>query len=164
MKPAAISVLYALIIFTSCKPGANQGPEKRPSENKPGPVYPSDRIPEYRKAVKSQAVAVYKERIQDPLNEWYFNVELFETPKTFHYLLKLQFEELRGEDTLILPNFGTQPKPVLKGGKEKYSCLIGFLDKKDSFREYKLVSVKEGREIKLSTLHHYAVDSYIREP
>jgi hypothetical protein len=97
------------------------------------------------------------------LNNWYFSVGVYQTAKTFHFLLKLQFEELRGEDTLILPNFGIDPKPALEKGKDKYSCLVGFIDKNDSFRAYKMVSVIEGREIKLSTLHHYAVDTYLED-
>jgi hypothetical protein len=54
---------------------------------------------------------------------------LFETEKTFRYLLKMQFEEIKGEDTLKLPNFGIDPKPELRKGKDKYSCVIGFIDR-----------------------------------
>jgi hypothetical protein len=125
--------------------------------------YPSDHVPEYRKEIRKQALVEYKEKVEDPLNNWYFSVSIYQTSKTFHFLLKLQFEELRGEDTLILPNFGIDPKPALEKGKDKYSCLVGFIDKNDSFRAYKIVSVIEGREIKLSTLHHYAVDTYLDE-
>ena len=31
--------------------------------------------------------------------------------------MKLQFEEITGEDTLRLPNFGNDPKPVIQKGK-----------------------------------------------
>jgi hypothetical protein len=148
-----------------CHPGRNNNPgaDADSADKKASLSIPSNTVPEYRKIIKKEAIAEYKEKVDDPLNDWYFSVSLYETPKTFHYLLKLQFEELRGEDTLILPNFGNEPKPALQKGKDKYSCLIGFIDKNDSFREYKLVSVKEGREIKLSTLHHYAVDTYLEE-
>jgi hypothetical protein len=119
--------------------------------------YPSGDISEFRKEVKKAAVGVYKEKTDNPLNDWYFSVRLFETEKTFQYLLKMQFEEIRGEDTLTLPNFGVNPKPELRKGKDKYSCIIGFIDRENKFREYKLVSVKDGSELKLTTLNHYSV-------
>ena len=69
----------------------------------------------------------------------------------------MQFEEIRGEDTLKLPDFGIEPKPEIRKGIGRFSCIIGFIDKDQSFREYKLVSVKDGRELKLTTLKHYAI-------
>lgn len=113
-------------------------------------------IPEFRKEVKKEPVADYMEKLNDPLNNWHFSVQLYETPQTFKYLIKMQFEEVRGEDTLKLPNFGLEPQPVLQKGKEKYSCIIGFMDKDKKFREYKLVSAS-GSELKLTTLNHYSV-------
>lgn len=120
---------------------------------------PSETIPEDRREVKKEPVAEYKEKTDDPLNDWYFTVRLYETPKTFEYRLTMQFEEIRGTDTLRLPNFGIMPKPVLQKGKEKYSCIIGFLDKDNKFLEYKKVYVKEGRQLKLVTLRVYSVTS-----
>ena len=110
-----------------------------------------------RKLVRKGPVASYREKTDNPLNDWYFSVGLYETPLTFQYLLKMQFEELKGEDTLLLPDLGSPPQPVIQKGKDKYSCVVGFLDKDNRFREYKLVYVKEGRELKLVTLHHYAM-------
>jgi len=75
----------------------------------------------------------------------------------------MQFEEIRGEDTLILPNFGFIPKPILRKGKDKYACIIGFMDKENKFREYKLVYVKDGSRLKLVTLNHYSVVSVVNE-
>jgi hypothetical protein len=160
--------LFAFIstqFYCGCRSTSRRNEENNFDSSKQEREYsnPSDKVPEYRKEIKKEPVAVYKEKVDDPLNDWYFNVRLYETPKTFHYLLKLQFEEMRGEDTLILPNFGIVPRPGLQKGKDKYTCLIGFYDKNDSFREYKMVSVREGREMKLSTLHHYAVDTYLEE-
>ena len=86
-----------------------------------------------------------------------FPVELFETSKTFQYLVKMQFEELMAEDTLDIPNFGAEPKPVLKKGKDKYSCIIGFMDPQNVFREFKLVHVENGRLLKITSLKHYAL-------
>jgi hypothetical protein len=118
---------------------------------------PATAIPEDRKEIKKEPVAEYREKTDDPLNDWYFTVRLYETPKTFEYRLTMQFEEIRGEDTLRLPDFGIMPKPVLQKGKDKYSCIIGFLDKENKFLEYKKVYVKEGRQLKLVTLRLYSV-------
>ena len=118
-----------------------------------------ENVPTVRAIVKKEAVAEFKERTDNPLNNWYFSVRLFETAKTFDYVLKMQFEEIRGEDTLRLPNFGVAPKPELRKGKDKYSCIIGFLDRNNKFREYKLVYIKDGSELKLTTLNHYSIVS-----
>jgi hypothetical protein len=116
-------------------------------------------IPEFRETVKKEPVAQHEEKVDNPLNDWYFSVRLYETPKTFQYLIKLKFEEIQGQDTLKLPNFGTIPKPVIQPGEAKYSCIIGFLDKENKFREYKKVYVK-GNQLKITALKHYAVASY----
>ena len=117
-------------------------------------------IPETRSTVNPNPVQEFKEKTDNPLNDWYFSVKLYETPQTFHYLLKMKFEEVEGEDTIRLPNFGIEPKPVLKKGGSKYSCIIGFLDSKGQFREYKLVHVENGSDLKLTTLKHYSIYSY----
>lgn len=115
-----------------------------------------DPISLVRKDVKTAPVAAHIEKTDNPLNDWYFSVKLFETPTTFHYLIKLQFEEIRGEDTLKLPNLGVLPEPVIRKGEEQYSCIIGFLDKEKKFREYKKVYVKNN-SLKITALKHYAV-------
>ena len=115
-------------------------------------------ISETRLEVKKEPVASHSEKTNDPLNDWYFSVRLYETPKTFHYRMQLQFEEIRGDDTLKIPNIGVYPEPVIKAGDEKYSCIIGFLDKDKNFREYKKVYVKNNT-LKVTTLKHYAVTS-----
>lgn len=123
---------------------------------------PAANIPMHRDSVKKEPVAQYKVRTDNPLNDWYFQVRLYETPNTFQYLIRLQFEEIKGEDTLKLPNFGAMPEPVIKEGPEKYSCIIGFLDKEKQFREYKKVYVKDGA-LKITALKHYAVATYGKE-
>lgn len=114
------------------------------------------KIPLEREVVKTEPVAEYRVRTENPLNDWYFQVRLYETSKTFHYLIKLQYEEIRGEDTLKLPNFGTIPQPVIQKGPEQYSCIIGFMDKDNKFREYKKAFVKENT-LKIVALKHYGV-------
>src|ERR1700733_629437 len=117
-------------------------------------VSAADKIPLTRDSVSGAPVAEYKEKTDNPLNDWYFSVKLFETSRTFYYLIKLQYEEVKGEDTLKLPNFGTMPKPVIEKGPEKYSCIIGFMDKDNQFREYKKVYI-EDNHLKIVALKHY---------
>lgn len=143
---------FLLVIAAACQ---------SPSTEKPaaGPVSPPEPIiPLLRDSVQAKPVASHSERTDNPLNDWYFKVELYETPQTFQYLVKLQFEEITGTDTLRLPNFGTWPRPVIHRGDSPYSCIIGFLDKDDQFREYKKAWVKNN-VLKLTTLKTYSVYS-----
>jgi len=120
---------------------------------------PAEKIPMYRTTVNAEPVAEYKEKTENPLNDWYFSVKLYETPKTFQYVMKLKYEELEGDDTLFLPNVGTVPKPVIQKGEDKYSCIVGFMDNHDQFREYKKVYVKYD-QLKVTSLKHYSVATY----
>ena len=152
-----VSLIICGYFFTGCQQNQNNA-TVQPSDNVAQTNASSgESIPDERKQIKKDPVASYKEKADDALNDWYFSVRLFETKKTFDYLLKMQFEEIRGEDTVRLPNLGFEPKPELRKGKDKYSCIIGFLDQQHNFREYKLVSVKNGNELKLTTLNRYSV-------
>ena len=152
MRSVFFACILAMISYCSCgdhqrgpKPGAHL-PEKSNAE-----------VPETRKHINEAAVVEFKEKTGDALNDWYFLVQLFETSETFQYRIKLQFEEIRAEDTIRFPNFGIWPKPQIQKGKDKFSCIIGFLDQDNKFREYKLVSVKDGNALKISALAHYSV-------
>jgi hypothetical protein len=121
------------------------------------------RNPGHRAHVKKEAVAEYKVRTANALNELYFSVTLYETPETMKYLAKMDFEGLTGEDTIKLPDLGSAPHPVLQKGPEKYSCIVGFLDNDKNFRELKKVYVTEkGQELKITTLKHYSVSEDYR--
>lgn len=157
MKPNTLISFFTLIVFMSCNEPANTEQQDQVSESNKKSL--TILIPEYRDTVRKEAIAQHQEKVDNPLNDWYFSVKLYETPKTFHYLVKLRFEEIQGVDTLKLPNFGTIPKPVIQKGSEKYSCIIGFLDKENKFREYKKVYVKDDH-LKITALKHYAVASY----
>jgi hypothetical protein len=150
--------LLSVCLFSCQSPAAgDSGHNSGDSSNKTAAGVSGTRNPEFRKIVKKEAVAIYREKTDDPLNDWYFTVELHETPKTLQYLLTMQFEEITGQDTLELPDFRIPPKPVLQKGKDRYSCIVGFLDNDDKFKEYKLVYVKDGNRLKLTTLKHYSV-------
>jgi hypothetical protein len=113
-----------------------------------------ENVPMYRTEVKKEPVAEYEEKIKNNLNDWKFSVKLYETQRTFYYLLKMQFEEVTGQDTLKLPNLGAMPQPAIHAGNEEYSCVLGFMDVQNKFNEYKVVSIEDGN-IKLTVLKHY---------
>jgi hypothetical protein len=142
---ASITLLY---LISGCHSGNSPVQEGRGG---------AETVAESRTQVHKDPVAAYQEKTDEPLNNWYFSVRLFETPRTFGYLMKMQFEEVRGEDTIYFPNLGAQPKPEIRKGKDKYSCIVGFMDNENKFREYKLVYVKNGKVLGTQTLHHYAM-------
>lgn len=153
-------VMVSVLIFQSCQQAPKKAPVVQGTESNKKPL--TVLIPDMRESVSKEPVAQHTEKVDNPLNDWYFSVRLYETPKTFHYRVKLQFEEIEGEDALRLPNFGILPKPVIQKGPGQYSCIIGFLDKENKFREYKKVYVT-GNRLKITTLKHYAVTGYANQ-
>ncbi|MCF0050116.1 hypothetical protein LXM25_08620 [Dyadobacter sp. LJ53] len=119
----------------------------------------NDTIALERKVVENSPVASFSEKVKDPLNDWRFSVDVYETKSTFDFLVKIKYKELDAEDNIKIPNFGIMPKVEVRKGKEEQSCIIGFLDKKGEFKEYKLVQVKN-QELKISTIKHYARTLY----
>ena len=156
--------LLLLLILNSCNnnSGSTENPAVVAKDTTVTSLSPLDAVPQKRDKVKEEAVASFKVTTGNPLNDWYFKVEMYETPTTFHYLLKMQYEEIRGTDTLKLPNFGIWPEPVIKKGNEPFSCIIGFMDKDKKFREYKKVYVKNN-VLKVTTLKHYTVYAWKKE-
>jgi hypothetical protein len=148
---------FTFLILTSC--GEKQKPASDLSASDSTTTAP---VSLTRETVQKKPVITYSERTDNPLNDWYFSVKLYETKNTFHYLIKMEFEEIRGTDTLRLPNFGTMPEPEIRKGQEQYSCIIGFLDKDKNFREYKKVYVKNN-VLRITALKHYAVTERVRE-
>ena len=146
----------ALLLLTAC----NQAPADNTNGKDTTIVVAADTVPLLRKIVRTEAVAEYSEKVPDELNDWKFAVSLYETKKTFQYLLRVQYKELRISDSLQLPDFGRLPKPGLRKGKTPLSCLVGFFDNKDVFREYRLVAVKDNDRLKITTLNTYSVASY----
>lgn len=150
--------LSAAVTFSACHSPA-PAPVTTDSAGAKRPALPLfRRNPEHRVHVKKEAVAEYKVRTANTLNELYFTVSLYETSETMKYLAKVDFEGLTGEDTIKLPDMGTEPHPVLQKGPEKYSCIVGFSDNDKNFRELKKVYVTDkGQELKITTLKHYMV-------
>jgi hypothetical protein len=153
LKPIA----FILLNSVSCRSASDHTGADSDSATKTGSVIEAIHVPEFRKEVNKEPVAEYKEKVNEQLdNNWYFSVRLFETDKTLSYRVKMQYEELQGEDTLRLPDLGMLPRPVIRKGPDKYSCILGFIDQDSAFREYKLVYVK-GKEMGIRALKHYAV-------
>jgi hypothetical protein len=70
--------------------------------------------------------------------------------------------ELKETDTLKVPNISIEPKIEIRKGSDDYSCIVGFFDRSNNFKEYKLVSAKDGK-LKITVLHHYGVATYQTE-
>lgn len=160
-KIIVVISLICVPFIISCKQPASKKEDAVKKQEKeqaevPTVIDPRKAIPEIRTEVRKDAVSEYEEKVENPLNDWWFRVRIYETPKTFHYLLKLEYEEIRGTDTFKIPNFGVIPQPLVKPGGEKYSCIIGFLDKDNKFREYKKVYVKNN-VLKVTAIKHYGV-------
>ena len=117
-------------------------------------------IPAERKTVSPAPVKTYGETVKSFETTDEFQVSVYETKETFRYLIKVRYKNLDEEDTLRIPNFGVQPSIVLKKGDSlRPSCIIGFLDEKNQFRESKLVYF-EDNTLKVHVLKHYAVATY----
>ena len=122
----------------------------------------NDTIPEVRREVNKKPVASYLVPSKDKYLDYKFGVNIYETPKTFDYLLEMNYDGMKVKDTLKLPNFGTWPVFEVRPTKEKLTCIIGFLDKEKNFKEYKMLTAK-GDKLKLKVLHRYFVGSYRTE-
>jgi hypothetical protein len=147
-----ISISVALIsILLACG-------QKSASNNDQGTDSTQSALPIslFRDSVASKPVASFRKKTPNDLNDWYFSVDLFETNKRFEYVVKMQYEEAGGEDTISFPNLGIEPKPALRQGKNNYSCIIGFFDNQGAFREYKEVSYANN-QLRITTLKYYAV-------
>jgi hypothetical protein len=139
--------------------GCSQSSEKQNSGSNKTTKLTNDTIPEVRKDVSSKPVASYMIPIGNPKLEYKFGVTLYETPHTFKYLMRMQYEGMVVTDTLKVPNFGIWPTVEVKPGKEKLSCIIGFLDKEKKFKEYKQLTI-EDNDLKLTVLKRYGVGVY----
>ncbi|HEV9036707.1 MAG TPA: hypothetical protein VGQ51_08805 [Puia sp.] len=163
MKAPIFSFLTSvLFLLLSHPPAGAQRPAKRdtflvdPSK----PVLPPPRTnPETRAHIKKEAVAEYREKSK----HGEFVVKLFQTSKTMSYRIDVDFEGLPGSDTVHLPDLGNEPRPALQKGDSTTSCLVGFLDNDNKFREVKLIFVTpKGNQFKITTVRHWHVSTHYR--
>ena len=150
---------YCLYIFTGVFMGCGQPDNTSSTPGDTTILIPADTVSSIREKVNTNPVADYTEPVPDPLNDWHFAVSLYETKKTFEYKLRVQYKELRISDPLSIPDFGTMPQVSIHKGKDPLSCIVGFLDKKGQFKEYKLVRIK-GDQLKITTINNYYIGSY----
>lgn len=153
MKYAA---LFLVLLINGC---SENGTNQNQKDTSAVTNISNDTIPIIRKQVNKTSVASYIIPINNPLLHQYFGVKVYETPLTFQYLLKMQYEGMMETDTLKIPNFGIWPTVEVNKGPEKLSCIIGFLDKEKRFREYKMLAAKDDK-LKLTILKRYAAGVY----
>ena len=149
------TLLFLLLILSGCERPGSVHPVSADSTV----VISNDTVAEIRKSVQPNAIASFTEPVKDALNDWKFAVSVYQTEKTFSFLVRMQYKELRTAESFRIPNFGIQPKIEIRKGKEPLSCIIGFLDKKDLFREYIKVSIK-GEQLKFNKINSYFVGAY----
>lgn len=147
------------VVIASCKNDNTSSSNNSDTNNNKPSIVKTDTIPTIRKEINPNPVASFSKRIPDELNDWHFSVNVYETKETFHYLMKLEYMEMREKDTLKIPNIGIMPKIEIRPGKEDYSCIIGFYDKANNFKEYKQVTAKNG-SLLVKVLRHYGVATY----
>ena len=125
----------------------------------------NDTVSEIRSKVNTLPVAEYLKHLgENTSKDIKFSVSIYETKERFKFLLRMKyarpgFTELNESDTLRIPNFGIQPRIQIQKGTNDNSCIIGFLDKKGEFKEYKEVAIKDN-QMKLTTLRKYFVGVY----
>jgi len=125
----------------------------------------NDTVSEIRTKVNALPIAEYVKYLGDKASkDWKFSVNIYETKERFKFLLRMKctrtgYTEMNETDTLKIPNFGIQPKVEIHKGNDEFSCIIGFLDKKGEFKEYKQVAIKDN-QMKLTTLRKYFVGVY----
>lgn len=117
---------------------------------------PASKIDLNRFNPKSESVANYEQKVPNDLNKWFFRVDLYETDKRFTYKMKLEYEEIHGDDSITFPNLGVDPKPVIQRGANNMECIIGFLNTDGKFMPYKKVAIVNDN-MKVTTVASYAV-------
>jgi len=82
-----ILVLSAFAFLISCSENPDGTTKEKTGQQNIEPAKAV--VPTTRDSVRKNAVASFSERTDNPLNEWYFKVELFETPETFYKIRNL---------------------------------------------------------------------------
>lgn len=150
----AFDIILIVLLIASCNTSSNK------NSSGDSVILNYENIPAERKTVNPNAVKTYAEMVKSFETTDEFKVSLFETKKTFNYLIKIQYKQLNVEDTLKVPNFGIQPAvEIEKGDSIHPSCIVGFLDEKKQFRESKLIAFEDNK-LKVKVLKHYAVATY----
>lgn len=156
MKQYFVSALLLCVMFTACNLSGKDAASTDEAIADSTQAPPETALSLIREQVDTKPVAQYSTKVADDLNDWYFKVQLYQTTQRYAFRVFMQYQEVTGEDVINIPNLGTEPKVELRPGSKKYSCIIGFLDKEGTFREYKEVSV-QNESLKMTTLKSYTV-------
>jgi len=143
---------FLLVFLLSC--GSN---DNKNSTNTPESIPGKSAISKERATVNKEPVAEYIVPMGDPKLDRKFGVKIYETPETFKFRLEMYYDAIVENDTISFPDFGKEPVVKVKPGTEKLSCIIGFLDDKNEFREYKLLQGKDD-QLRLTKLKSYVVE------
>lgn len=150
-------LLLTASVFYACNPMGSDGTTTNDStKTETATATTEDGISEVRNNPQSAPVANYQEKVQNDLNDWYFRVGLYETKDRFVYRMAMEYEAIKEEKDIRLPNLKMEPKPQIKKGAKQHEAIVGFLDEKGDFREYLKVFVQDGN-LQIKTLKHYAV-------
>ncbi len=149
----AICIITITVFLLSCNTNVSN------SNSEDSVVLNYKNIPVDRTMVNPNPVKTYSETIKSFETTDEFKVAVYETKKTFHYLIKITYKNLNEEDTLKIPNFGVKPVVEIIKGDKRPSCIVGFLDEKKLFRESKLIYFDKNK-LKVHVLKHYAVSAY----
>jgi len=150
--------LFLLTCFFACK--NNENPTDKVVDAKV--IVFTDTIPPLRTTVQKEPVASHVQKVPDELNDWKFAVNVYETKRRFHYVVRMQYKELRVTDSLTLPNIGIEPSVQIQKDSDPFSCTLGFPDKKGNFKPLSRASVK-GDRFRFKTVASYAVGVYKTE-
>jgi hypothetical protein len=150
--------IFFLSCFFACKNNGNQTDKVVDAKV----IILTDTIPVLRTTVQKEPVASHEQKVPDELNDWQFAVNVYETKRRFHYIVRMQYKELRVTDSLTVPNIGIEPTIQIEKDKEPFSCTLGFPDKKGNFKPLYRASVK-GDRLRFKTVASYAVGVYRTE-
>lgn len=151
------SYLFIVLWLVSCADNGLRGKNEIAASSTS--FVTNDTVSTIRDVVSRKPVASYVVPVNDPKLERTFGVNVYETSHTFEFLLKMHYEAMEITDTLKVPNFGVLPTIKINRGKDNLSCIVGFLDKKNEFKEYKMVTVK-GDKMRLVVLKRYSTGRY----
>lgn len=149
MKIAYSTLL--ILLFAACASGHNE------NNGEDSVVLTSDNVPLERENINPNPVKYYHETVKSFETTDEFKVGLYETKQTFKYLIKISYKQIEVNDTLRVPNFGLSPAvEIIKGDSARPSCIVGFLDKDQRFKESKLIAFVNNK-LKVKVLKYYAV-------
>jgi len=153
--------IYLYLLLITLLFACNNTSEEVKSQQETAVVIPAESISEIRSTVRKEAVASHQQKVADELNDWKFAVNIYETERRFHYTVRMQYKELRISDSINIPNLGKEPILEIKKDSLPYSCTIGFLDNKGTFKPYYRANIMKD-QLRFKKIAGYGVGVYRR--